>query len=128
MDILQLLSTHPMAQAGNLAEHTVSAQLQNAADASKADLDELRNVAQKFEGIFVQQILKQMQETIENASFDPEDGAGKQVHGMYCTFMADAISQQGGFGMWEQIYEQLVQMKEGGEGHQAALTQLDATM
>lgn len=88
-------------------------------------LEQLEAAAKNFEGIFVQQILKQMQETIENASFDPDDNAGKQVHSMYTTFMADAISQQGGFGMWEQIYDQLVQTE--GLQHEAAAqrSQLD---
>lgn len=69
--------------------------------------EELKAAAKKFEGVFVRQILKQMQETIENASFDPEDSSNQQIHGMYCNFLGDMISQQGGFGLWEKIYEQM---------------------
>ena len=128
MELSHLLANHPMAQSAELAERTAFAQVKEASTLSKTDLEQLENVAKKFEGIFVQQVMKQMQETIENASFDPEDNAGKQVHGMYCTFMADAVSEQGGFGMWKQIYHQLVQMKEASVDAQAAVSQLDEHM
>lgn len=75
--------------------------------------DELKDAAKSFEAVFVKQILKQMQETIENASFDPEDTSNQQVHGMYCTFLSDMIAQKGGFGLWEKIYDQMVSMEKG---------------
>ena len=95
------------------------------ADTLATKHQELEAAAKNFEGIFVHQILKQMQETIENASFDPDDNAGKQVHSMYSTFMADAIAQQGGFGMWEQIYDQLLQSERLGKEPVSQTLQLD---
>ena len=110
MDITQLLNRsladHPQAigvvhSSGSLKR----------ADSLLEKHQQLEAAAKNFEGIFVHQILKQMQETIENASFDPDDNAGKQVHSMYSSFIADAISQQGGLGMWQDIYEQMAQME-----------------
>lgn len=109
MNTGQIHTTNPLSELPGLTKQYSQADLQTISGSDKRKLEQLKATAKHFEGIFIHQILKQMQETIENASFDPEDNAGKQVHSMYSTFMADAISQQGGFGMWEQIYEQLVQ-------------------
>jgi flagellar protein FlgJ len=122
MELSQIQIKNPAVGTADLSERAAS--LRDAA-AAQANPDALRSVAQKFEGIFVHQILKQMQETVENASFDPEDNAGKQVHSMYCSFMADAVSQQGGLGMCEQIHEQLVRMNEASQHQPPAGTQLD---
>ncbi|MCE5186741.1 MAG: rod-binding protein [Planctomycetaceae bacterium] len=83
---------------------------------SSGKAQQLEAAARQFEGVFIQQILKQMQETIEESSFDPEDSSNGQVHGMYCTFLADAISQRGGVGLWEQIYDQLNRLTESPDG------------
>lgn len=72
--------------------------------------EQLQAAAKQFEGIFLQQILKQMQETMQEASFDPEDSSNGQVDALYCTFLTDAVSQQGGVGLWEKIYDQMKQM------------------
>jgi Rod binding domain-containing protein len=80
-----------------------------------ADRDvRLQDAAKQFESIFIQQMLKQMQETMQEASLDPEDGSSEQVHGLYCTFLADAAAQEGGFGLWEKIYEQMSGITAGG--------------
>ncbi len=62
-------------------------------------------VAKDFESIFVHQLLDVMKNTIPES--DMEDGASKQIKSMYWSFMAEAVSDGGGMGMWEQIYEQM---------------------
>lgn len=99
------------------------AQLRQAVQSCDKD-EQLKAAARQFEAVFVNQILKQMQETIQESSFDPEDSSNQQVHGMYCTFMADAVSERGGFGLWETIYEQLRDNPSGGGGAET----LDATV
>ncbi len=87
--------------------------------------EQLKMVAKGFESIFINQILKQMQETIKNASFDPDDSSNEQVHSLYCTFLADSVSQSGGFGLWEKIYEQMADAAGLDSGSQTAANQLD---
>jgi Rod binding domain-containing protein len=89
------------------------------------EAQKLKTVAKGFESIFINQILKQMQETIKNASFDPDDSSNEQVHSMYCTFLADSVSQNGGFGLWEKIYEQMADAAGLNPNSQAATSQLD---
>ena len=90
-----------------------------------AEAEQLKEVAKGFESIFINQILKQMQETIKNASFDPDDSSNEQVHGLYCTFLSDSVSQSGGFGLWETIYEQMADAAGLNSGPQAQADQLD---
>ena len=90
--------------------------------------EQLKTVAKGFESIFVKQILKQMQETIKNASFDPDDSSNEQVHSLYCTFLADSVSQNGGFGLWETIYEQMADTAGLNSGSQVVTNQLDQSV
>ena len=90
-----------------------------------AAAEQLKTVAKGFESIFINQILKQMQETIKNSSFDPDDSSNEQVHSLYCTFLADSVSQNGGFGLWEKIYEQMADAAGLDSGSQTAMSQLD---
>jgi len=90
-----------------------------------AGVEQLKTVAKGFESIFINQILKQMQETIKNASFDPDDSSNEQVHSLYCTFLADSVSQNGGFGLWKKIYEQMADAAGLDPGSQTATSRLD---
>jgi flagellar protein FlgJ len=106
MDIAQLAVQSPIdRQSEALAEARELKASQTVLSGRKDE--ELKAVARQFESIFINQVLKQMQETIQESSFDPEDSSNEQVHGMYCTFLADAVSERGGVGLWEKIYEQL---------------------
>ena len=64
-----------------------------------------KQVAKKFEAIFVRQILDKMKDTIPES--DMEDASSKQIKGMYWSFLGDAIAQKGGFGLWENIYRDM---------------------
>ena len=93
-----------------------------------AEAEQLKEVAKGFESIFINQILKQMQDTIKNASFDPDDSSNEQVHGLYCTFLADSVSQSGGFGLWEKIYEQMADSAGLETNSQELVRKLDQTV
>jgi Rod binding domain-containing protein len=64
-----------------------------------------RKVARDFEAIFIHQIIDRMKETIPES--DLADNSSKQIQSMYWSFLADAIAEKGGFGLWKQIYEQM---------------------
>ncbi len=106
MNIDQLSVQSPMDQGTQTLAAVRELKASQAESSGRKD-EELRAVARQFESIFINQVLKQMQETIQESSFDPEDSSNEQVHGMYCTFLADAVSERGGVGLWEKIYEQL---------------------
>ncbi len=105
MDISQLLLHKP-------AGSPVPMPPQIEAPAAVADdpaqhAEQLRSVSKQFEAVFLHQIVKQMQETIDYASFDEEDGSGEHIQSMYWSSMADTVAQQGGMGFWKIIYDDL---------------------
>lgn len=111
MDIAQMLLQQPLDGTVEPLEK-IRAQSAQTVNRRSPELEKLEATAKQFEAVFINEIMKQMQETIKNSSLDPEDGAGQQIHSMFCSYMADAAAQRGGFGLWEQIYEKMVQMNE----------------
>lgn len=69
--------------------------------------EQLKSVAQQFETVLLHQVVKQMKETVDYSSLDEEDESGEQINSMYWSFMADAVGQQGGFGLYKAIYQDL---------------------
>ena len=74
------------------------------------DPEKLQEVAKKFEGLFLNEILKQMKEASAPLEDESEDCSAEHIKGMYWTFLADAVSERGGFGFWKQIHKQLSEL------------------
>jgi len=72
-----------------------------------------KKVARDFESVFIHEILKRMEDTIPAS--DMEDQSSKQIKSMYWSYMAQAIADRGGFGLWKNIYEAM-----GATGSEAA--------
>lgn len=70
-----------------------------------------KEIAREFEGIFVRQLLEKMQQTIPDD--EEEDSSTKQVKSMFWSFLGDSIAENGGLGLWENIYESMP--KSGGD-------------
>ncbi|HBG26602.1 MAG: hypothetical protein A2Y10_16125 [Planctomycetes bacterium GWF2_41_51] len=62
--------------------------------------------AKDFESIFVNKLLDEMKNTIGEWG-EEKDGASQQVNGMFYMFLAKDIGENGGFGMWKDIYNSL---------------------
>lgn len=67
--------------------------------------EKLKKVAKDFESVFIHKLLDTMKDTIPES--DLEDSSSKQIKSMYWSFLAQAVADQGGLGLWEQIYEQM---------------------
>ena len=80
------------------------------------DRDDERNkeIAKEFEGMFVRQLMNKMKDTIPED--EEEDSSTKQIKGLFWSFLGDEVAKQGGFGLWESIYES---MPKGGAGQPA---------
>lgn len=60
-------------------------------------------VAKDFESILLHKLLGEMQNTIGDWGFE-KDGPFKQVQGMFCMFLARDVANNGGIGLWKDIY------------------------
>lgn len=64
-----------------------------------------KKVAKDFESIFVHQILNSMKSTIPESDF--ADASSHQIQSMYWSFLSEALSNEGGFGLWKDIYNSM---------------------
>lgn len=124
MEIDSLLHTDPMVMLGSANEKQLGENVSRLGDGGINFEDEkLKKVARDFEAIFVNQILDKMKDTIPED--EEEESSTGQIKGLYWNFMADAVAERGGFGLWRSIYEQMGggEMKSG-VGNEAAVNNL----
>ena len=60
--------------------------------------------AKDFESVFISKLLDQMKDTIVDWGLE-RDEASKQVHGISWLYLARDLANQGGFGLWKDVYE-----------------------
>jgi len=70
-----------------------------------------KQLARDFESILIGKLLDQMKNTIGDWGLE-EDGASKQIQGMFWLFMAREIANRGGFGLWKDIYQSLTSSQQ----------------
>lgn len=63
-----------------------------------------KQFAKDFESIFINKLLDEMKNTIGDWG-DEKDGASKQIDGIFWLHLARDIADNGGFGMWKDIYQ-----------------------
>lgn len=61
-------------------------------------------IAKDFEAVFIDKILEQMKESIGDWGFE-KDAAMTQVQGIFWMHLARDIANNGGFGLWKDIYK-----------------------
>ncbi len=99
MDIAKLILTEPVAPPTQL-EHLDESRLQSASDEKKKQL------AKDFESVLLNKLFDQMSKSIGNWGFD-KDGPSEQVQGIFWLYLARDIANQGGMGLWKDIYKSL---------------------
>ena len=76
-----------------------------------------RQLAKDFEAVLLTKLFDQVKESLSESSFD-DDPASDQVHGLFWSYLAQDVSDKGGFGLWQDIYENFKdlegQQKTGG--------------
>ena len=79
---------------------------------SKQDAENKQvDVAQKFEGMLLHEMFKQVHEGLEAMKQEEQDEesdtCGEQYQSLYWSQLADVVSQEGGIGFWKTIYAQV---------------------
>ncbi len=106
------ITTQALSQAQNTF---TTQQVEKSHDAFKQTMndDQIRQAAEKFEGMFMAQMLGQMFEQL------PTDGyfSGGSQEKMFQSFMVEEygnlITQRGGIGLADDIQRQMIMMQEG---------------
>lgn len=82
--------------------------IRNASDAKKKQL------AKDFESVFLTKVFEEVRKSIEDSGFDDDVGAD-QVHSMFWSYLAQDMANKGGFGLWQDLYQQFKAMEGTGE-------------
>ncbi len=66
--------------------------------------DEKKQIAKDFESVLLNKLMDEMKNTIGSWGFD-KDGASSQVQGIFWLYLARDIANNGGIGLWKDIYQ-----------------------
>ncbi len=62
--------------------------------------------AKDFESVFIEKLMDEMKNTIGDWGFE-QDGASRQIQGLFWMNLARDVSDHGGLGMWKEIYQSI---------------------
>ncbi|MCE5339753.1 MAG: hypothetical protein LLF92_01320 [Planctomycetaceae bacterium] len=65
-----------------------------------------KKFAMDFESIFIDKLLGEMKNTIGEWG-EEKDGAAQQTEGLFYMFLAKGLGENGGIGLWKDIYKSL---------------------
>ena len=65
--------------------------------------EDKKQVAKDFESVLLNKLLDEMQNTIGDWGFE-KDGPFKQVQGIFFLYLAREVANNGGIGLWKDIY------------------------
>jgi len=63
-----------------------------------------KQVAKDFESVFINKLLEGMRNTIGEWGFE-KDGVSTQIQGIFSIYLSQYIADNGGFGLWKDIYQ-----------------------
>ena len=111
MDGTKLILAEPVLQPLPLGNPSALSLCGKIAGWQAGKIDELSEVKKKqaakdFESVLLTKLLDVMKDTIGDWGFD-EDGASEQVQGLFWLYLARDIANQGGFGLWKDVYRSL---------------------
>jgi flagellar protein FlgJ len=73
---------------------------------SDASQEKKVQFAKDFESVFIEKLLDEMKNTIGDWGLEQDD-ASRQVQGLFWMHLARDVSNNGGLGMWKEIYQSL---------------------
>lgn len=97
MDSAKLILTEPVSPPVPL-EHLDKSRLNNVSEKKK------KQIAKDFESILLNKLLDAMKNTIGDWGFD-KDGPSKQIEGIFWLYLACDTANNGGIGLWKDIYQ-----------------------
>lgn len=79
---------------------------------ANTSVDRKEELAKGFESLLIGKLLDEVQKTIGKFSI-VEDEASKQINGIFWNFLGQEISENGGFGLWKDIYKSFERIEDG---------------
>lgn len=73
---------------------------------AKTTPEQLKKVARDFEGVLIEKLMQEMQNTIPESELFSSAGM-KQIQSMFWSFLSDQVAQNGGIGLAQNLYRDL---------------------
>ena len=110
MDAANLILTQPVPPPSPLG-NSASSMLNHIEKYKSCAIDgvsqeQKKQIAKDFESVLIGKLLDEMKNTIGDWGFE-KNGACKQVQGIFWLYLARDIANNGGFGLWKDIYQTL---------------------
>lgn len=121
MESINLLANGPIQSGDSKRASEIANRIDYADDKKKM------KVAKEFEGILIGQLMNQMKETIGESGL-LEDGSSKQIQDMFWSFLSEEVADNGGMGLWKNVYESMSpkgQQGQAGEGAEKINLKID---
>ncbi len=99
MDSTKLILTEPVSSPSML-EHLGQSRLKSLSDEKK------KQVAKDFESVLLDKLLDEMKNSITDWGLE-KDAASKQTEGIFWLYLGRDIANNGGLGLWKDIYKYL---------------------
>jgi len=99
MDSTKLILTEPVSPP-TLLENLGQSRLKSIPDEKK------KQVAKDFESVLLDKLLDEMKNSITDWGLE-KDAASKQTQGIFWLYLGREISNNGGLGLWKDIYQYL---------------------
>ena len=97
MDSVKLILTEPVSPPAML-EQLDKSMLNSISEEKK------EQVAKDFESVLLTKLLDEMKNSIVDWGLD-KDATSKQIHGIFWLYLARDVANNGGLGLWKDIYQ-----------------------
>ena len=116
MDSVKLTLTEPVSPPAML-EYLNKSRLYGISEEKK------KQVAKDFESVLLNKLLDEMKNSIVDWGLD-KDAASKQIQGIFWLYLARDIANNGGLGLWKDIYQSLTNGEHANTAQQSDLGEL----
>jgi Rod binding domain-containing protein len=99
MDSVKLILTEPVSPPAMLEQLDKST-------LSSISEEKKKQAAKDFESVLLNKLLDEMKKSIVDWGSE-KDGASKQIQGIFWLYLARDIANNGGLGLWKDIYQSL---------------------
>ena len=104
MDSTKLILTEPVSPP-TMLEQLDQSRLKSIPDEKK------KQVAKDFESVLLNKLLDEMKNSITDWGLE-KDAASKQTHGIFWLYLGRDIANNGGLGLWKDIYKYLSDVEQ----------------
>ncbi len=116
MDSTKLILTEPVSSPSML-EHLDQSRLKSLSDEKK------KQVAKDFESVLLDKLLEEMKNSITDWGLE-KDAASKQTEGKFWLYLGRDIANNGGLGLWKEIYQHLSEAEQTNTAQQSVDDQI----